>query len=59
MLAEAPESIVFPSRLPTIKDVTRMLVAEALKRANGNQTAAAAMVGISQQALSKRLRQEN
>jgi transcriptional regulator with PAS, ATPase and Fis domain len=57
--AETPESIVFPSRLPTIKNATRMLIAEAIKRTGGNQTAAAAMLGISQQALSKRMRQKN
>ncbi len=56
--AQVPESILFPSRLPTIKETTCMLVSEALKRTGGNQTAAAAMLGISQQALSKRLRQE-
>jgi DNA-binding protein Fis len=35
-----------------------MLVAEALRRANGNQTIAARLLGISQQALSKRLSRE-
>ena len=32
-----------------------MLVTEAMKRANGNQTLAANMLGISRQALSKRI----
>ena len=50
------QQIVFPQTLPTIKETADMLVAEALRRANGNQTAAAAMLGISQQALSKRMR---
>jgi DNA-binding NtrC family response regulator len=55
--AGGAEAIVFPARLPTIKEAARMLVAEALKRTEGNQTAAAALLGISQQALSKRLHQ--
>ena len=59
MSTETSESIMFPSRLPTIKDATRMLIAEAIKRTGGNQTAAATMLGISQQALSKRMRQKN
>jgi DNA-binding NtrC family response regulator len=42
--------------LPSIKQSTQLLVDEAMKRANGNQSAAAKMLGISQQALSKRLK---
>jgi DNA-binding NtrC family response regulator len=42
--------------LPTIKQATHMLVTEAMKRANGNQSVAARMLGISQPALSKRLK---
>ncbi|HDI60257.1 MAG TPA: sigma-54-dependent Fis family transcriptional regulator [Desulfobacteraceae bacterium] len=52
------DGLQFPDPLPTIKETTRRLVEEALERANGNQTVAARMLGISQQALSKRLRQE-
>jgi transcriptional regulator with PAS, ATPase and Fis domain len=49
-------SIVFPGPvLPTIKQATELLVREAMQRANGNQSIAAGMLGISQQALSKRL----
>ena len=40
--------------LPTIKEATHALVAEALKRSNGNQSMAARMLGISPQALSQR-----
>ncbi len=43
-------------RLPTLKQATRMLVEEALKRSNSNQTIAARILGISQQALSKRMK---
>lgn len=51
--------IRFPGpELPTIKQATELLVREAMQRANGNQSIAAGMLGISQQALSKRLRKE-
>jgi DNA-binding NtrC family response regulator len=55
--SEVP-SLRFPEKLPTLRDATQMLVAEALRRANGNQTIAARLLGISQQALSKRLSRE-
>jgi DNA-binding NtrC family response regulator len=55
---EKVDEIVFPKHLPTIKQVTRLLVAEAIKRANGNQSIAASMIGVSQQAMSKRLKME-
>jgi transcriptional regulator with PAS, ATPase and Fis domain len=44
--------------LPTIRRTTQMLVAEAMHRAKGNQSIAARMLGISQPALSKRLKNE-
>ncbi|MFW2368948.1 MAG: sigma-54-dependent transcriptional regulator [Desulforhopalus sp.] len=47
--------ITFTDPLPTIKQATRMLVQEAMHRAANNQSTAASMLGISQQALSKRL----
>ena len=51
--------IVFPGpALPTIKQATDLLVQEAMQRADGNQSIAAGMLGISQQALSKRLKKE-
>jgi DNA-binding NtrC family response regulator len=43
-------------KLPTIKKVTHMLVEEAMRRSGGNQSIAARMLGISQPALSKRLK---
>jgi len=48
---------VFP-RLPTLKEAGRLLVREALHRAQGNQTRAARMLGITRQALAWRLKQE-
>ena len=53
---ERLERIVFPENLPTIKQAARQLVSEALKRAGGNQSIAAGMLGITQQALSKRIK---
>jgi len=51
--------LTFSDNLPTIKQATRLLVDEAMKRAGSNQTLAAGMLGISQQALSKRLKAKN
>ena len=45
----------FGSHLPTIKDATNLLVREAMDRSNDKQAIAAKMLGISHQALSKRL----
>ncbi len=47
-------SLVEP--LPTLKQAEKLLVAEAMKRANGNQAIAAMSLGISRQALNKRLK---
>ena len=51
----AGPAITFADELPTIKEATRLLVEEAMRRSGGNQSIAAGMLGISQQALSKRL----
>jgi len=46
--------------LPTIKESSEQLIKEAIKRANGNLSIAAPILGITRQALSKRLqRQKN
>lgn len=45
-------------RLPTFSEAAELLVAEALARSNNNQTIAARMLGISQPALSKRLKMQ-
>ena len=44
--------------LPKLKEATQILVEEALRRANNNQKTAALMLGISPQALSKRLKRK-
>jgi DNA-binding NtrC family response regulator len=43
-------------RLPTFDEALELLVREAMARAGGNQTLAARLIGISQPALSKRLK---
>jgi len=47
--------LAFSERLPTIREATGLLIEEALNRAGGNQSVAAGLLGISHQALSKRL----
>jgi DNA-binding NtrC family response regulator len=41
--------------LPAIKDAEQLLIAEALKRSQGNQTMAAQLLGMTRSALNKRL----
>lgn len=54
--AGAPKlATLFPDRLPTLAESEDFLVSEALKRANGNQGIAAGMLGLTRQALNKRL----
>lgn len=43
-------------KLPTLKEASELLVQEALARSDGNQSEAAAMLGISRQALNKRIK---
>ena len=40
-------------KLPTVKQATEMLISEALKRANGNRTIAAQLLGITRQTIVK------
>jgi DNA-binding NtrC family response regulator len=51
-----PGSWQYPEPLPTLEQAGDMLVEQALRIAKGNQSRAAAMLGISRQALNKRLR---
>jgi DNA-binding NtrC family response regulator len=43
---------------PTLKETEDYLIAEALNHSQGNQSAAASLLGISSQALNKRLRRK-
>lgn len=47
--------VTFPDKLPTLNQVSWILIDEAMKRAKGNKSIAAKLLGISHQALSKRL----
>jgi DNA-binding NtrC family response regulator len=49
------QGLTFPERLPSLKEATGLLIEEALSRARGNQAIAAGLLGITPQALSKRL----
>jgi DNA-binding NtrC family response regulator len=51
-------SVAFSERLPTLKELDQNLVDEAMRRAGGNQSIAALSLGITRQALNKRLRKE-
>jgi len=46
----------FPGRFPSLREAEDILIDEALKRAEGNQTIAAELLGISRRALNNRLR---
>jgi transcriptional regulator of acetoin/glycerol metabolism len=50
------EQVRFGDVLPTIKQATDKLTEEALSRAGGNLSIAADLLGISRQALAKRLK---
>jgi len=49
------ELIIFKERLPTLAQANEILIAEALRRAKGVKSTAAMLLGISPQALGKRL----
>jgi len=53
---EGDSRVSFTEKLPTIKSVTEQLIQEALKRSQGKQSIASQILGISQQALSERLK---
>ncbi len=48
----------FFSSFPTLRDAEQFLIDEALRRAKGNQSITASMLGISRQALNKRLQRQ-
>ena len=53
---DSGETLQFPDRLPSLKETAEQLITEALRRADNNQATAAGLLGITPQALSKRLR---
>jgi two-component system, NtrC family, nitrogen regulation response regulator GlnG len=57
--AAVPLATLFPDRLPTLRGIGDAMITEALRRADGNQGVAAAMLAISRQALNKRLRRRH
>jgi len=50
--------ISFSEQLPTLKQTEQLLISEAMRRASSNQAIAAQMLGITRQALNKRLKQD-
>lgn len=56
VIADDDKPIDIPERFPTLKETEDSLIEEALRRANGNQTIAAELLGISRRALNNRLR---
>ncbi|MBY5991500.1 sigma-54-dependent transcriptional regulator [Ferrimonas balearica] len=53
--ATPADHLVFPAQLPTLAQMDELLIDEAMSRTAGNQSAAAALLGLSQSALSRRL----
>jgi transcriptional regulator with PAS, ATPase and Fis domain len=53
---EKSPPIIFSEQLPSLKQAEQLLIDEALRRSNGNQSIAALGLGISRQALNKRLK---
>jgi DNA-binding NtrC family response regulator len=59
LLSEKSALISFSEQLPTLKQVEQLLISETLRRSNNNQSIAALSLGISRQALNKRLKTAN
>ncbi len=53
--ADISGGILFPEQLPALKEAERMLIDEAMNRADGNQSIAADLLGMSRRALNNRL----
>ncbi len=51
--------LTFGSQLPSMKEIRRLLVDEALKRAENNRTVAARLIGITRQSLSQYLQPDS
>ena len=57
-LEKERQMISFSHQLPTLKQAEHLLISEALDRSGGNQAIAALSLGISRQALNRRLKQK-
>lgn len=58
IIAPAPglgQKVLFSSNLPTLREIQEILIQEALKAADGNQTIAAGILGMTRRALNNRL----
>lgn len=53
------KQLQFPQQMPTLEELGQQAVMEAMRRAKDNQTLAASLLGITRQALSKRLQKLN
>ena len=53
---EFPEDMSLPTLKEWLKDMEQLLIEQALKRASGNQSHAASLLGLSRQAFYKRSR---
>lgn len=54
-----PATLIIPGRFPTLSEARELLIQEAMHRANGNQTVATRLLGISQPALSIHLKKSS
>lgn len=54
--SNAEAKVTFHHELPTLREIEDVLVREAFSRANGNQSVAAGLLGITRQSLSYRLK---
>ncbi len=59
LLKEKKVFLSFSEQLPTLKQAEQLLIDEAMNRANNNQSIAALSLGITRQALNRRLRLKN
>jgi DNA-binding NtrC family response regulator len=54
--AQLADTVQFGASLPSLRECSNLLVEEAMRRAEGNQGIAAALLGVTRQALNQRLR---
>lgn len=55
----AKPGLQFPGILPTLKESNRLLILEAMRRTNDNQSMAARLLGISRQTLARHLQNQD